>query len=82
MPLTRIKTTGVESNSISTAMVVEDSSRLYYANTRVQANVIALLVSLAGNNVTIEANGRISATATSGGGNNARTTGYSLVFGG
>lgn len=82
MPLTRIKTTGVESNSISTAKVAEDSSRLYYANTRVQANVIALLVSLAGNNVTIEANGRISATATSGGGNNARTTGYSLVFGG
>ena len=82
MALTRIKTTGVESNSISTATVVEDPSRLYYANTRVQANVIALLVSLAGNNVTIEANGRISATATSGGGNNARTTGYSLVFGG
>jgi hypothetical protein len=82
MPLTRIKTTGVESNSISTAKVAEDPSRLYYANTRVQANVIALLVSLAGNNVTIEANGRISATATSGGGNNARTTGYSLVFGG
>jgi hypothetical protein len=67
MALTRIKTTGVESNSISTATVVEDSSRLYYANTRVQANVIALLVSLAGNNITIEANGRISATATSGG---------------
>ena len=81
MALTRIKITGVESNSISTATVVEDPSRLYYANTRVQANVIALLVSLAGNNITIEANGRISATATSGG-NNARTTGYSLVFGG
>jgi len=68
MALTRIKTTGVESNSISTATVVEDPSRLYYANTRVQANVIALLVSLAGNNITIQANGRISATATSGGG--------------
>ena len=68
MALTRIKTTGVESNSISTATVVEDPSRLYYANTRVQANVIALLVSLAGNNITIEANGRISATATRGGG--------------
>jgi hypothetical protein len=67
MALTRIKTTGVESNSISTATVVEDPSRLYYANTRVQANVIALLVSLAGNNITIEANGRINAIATSGG---------------
>jgi hypothetical protein len=66
MALTRIKTTGVESNSISTATVVEDPSRLYYANTRVQANVIALLVSLAGNNITIQANGRISATATGG----------------
>jgi len=66
MPLTRIKTTGVEPNSISTAKVVEDSSRLYYANTRVQANVIALLVSLAGNNVTIEANGRINSTGGDG----------------
>ena len=47
---------------IYTANVVESASNLYFTNARVQSNIIALLPSLAGNNITIEANGRISAT--------------------
>lgn len=82
MALTKIKSSGIQSNTLTSASVTEDSSRLYYTNSRVQANVIAFLPSLAGNNIDIAANGRISSTATAGGGNNARTTGYSLVFGG
>ena len=48
--------------NLYTANVAETSSGLYYTNARVYSNVIALLPTLAGNNITIEANGRISAT--------------------
>ena len=46
---------------LTTANVIESTSNLYYTNTRVSANVIGLLPSLAGNNITIAANGQISA---------------------
>jgi len=49
---------------IFTSDIIE-STNLYYTNARVYSNVIALLPTLAGQNITIEANGRISAnTAT------------------
>ena len=43
---------------------VSELTNLYYTNSRVYSNVIALLPTLAGQNITIEANGRISATST------------------
>ena len=46
-----------------TANVIETSGNLYFTNARVQSNVIGFLPSLAGDNITIAANGRISATA-------------------
>jgi len=42
---------------------VSELTNLYYTNTRVYSNVIVLLPTLAGQNITIEANGRISATS-------------------
>jgi hypothetical protein len=55
--------TGVGASSFSgnTNGITEGTNNLYYTNTRVYSNVIALLPTLAGNNITIEANGRISA---------------------
>ena len=50
-----------------TANVLESESNLYYTDTRVYANVINLLPTLAGNNISIAANGQISATGTSSG---------------
>ena len=47
---------------------VTEGNNLYYTNARVRSNVIALLPTLAGDNITIEANGRISSTASGGGG--------------
>ena len=46
-----------------TANVIETSGNLYFTNTRVYSNVLALLPTLAGDNITIAANGRISSTA-------------------
>jgi len=47
---------------LTTANVTESTSNLYFTNLRVSSNVIGLLPSLAGDNITIAANGRISAT--------------------
>ena len=47
-----------------TSANISELTKLYYTNTRVYSNVIALLPTLAGQNITIEANGRISATST------------------
>jgi exosome complex RNA-binding protein Rrp4 len=47
---------------IYTANVIESASNLYYTNTRVRSNVIALLPSLAGSGISIDANGVISAS--------------------
>ena len=43
---------------------VAEGSNLYYTNSRVVSNVIALLPSLAGSGIQIQANGQINATAT------------------
>jgi len=51
-------------SGIYTANVIESASNLYFTNARVQSNVVGFLPSLAGDNITIAANGRISATAT------------------
>ena len=48
---------------LTTANIAE-LTNLYYTNTRVYSNVIALLPTLAGQNITIESNGRISASTT------------------
>ena len=48
---------------LNTANVTESTSNLYFTNTRVYSNVLALLPTLAGDNITIAANGRISSTA-------------------
>jgi hypothetical protein len=48
-----------------TANVIESNSNLYYTNTRVSSNVIALLPSLAGSGIAIQANGQISANTQS-----------------
>ena len=50
-------------NGLYTANVVESTSNLYYTNARVYSNVLALLPTLAGDNILIAANGRISANA-------------------
>ena len=47
---------------IYTANVSESASNLYYTNTRVYSNVIALLPTLAGSGIQIQANGQISAS--------------------
>ena len=59
-------TAGTLSN-FTTANLAEGVN-LYYNNARVYSNVIALLPSLAGSGVLIQANGQINATATGGGG--------------
>ena len=51
--------------NLYTANVVETASNLYFTNARVYSNVLALLPSLAGNNIEIAANGRISANLSS-----------------
>ena len=48
--------------NLYTANVIETSGNLYFTNARVYSNVIALLPTLAGDNITIAANGRISST--------------------
>ena len=48
---------------LTTANVRESTSNLYFTNARVYSNVLALLPTLAGDNITIAANGRISSTA-------------------
>jgi len=50
-------------NGLYTANVIESASNLYFTNARVYSNVIALLPSLAGQNITIAANGQINSTA-------------------
>jgi hypothetical protein len=50
-----------------TANVIETASNLYFTNARVYSNVLALLPTLAGDNITIAANGRISSTASGSG---------------
>ena len=45
---------------LATANVRESASNLYYTNARVNSNVIAFLPSLAGQYITIQANGQIS----------------------
>ena len=45
---------------------VSELTNLYFTNARVYSNVLALLPTLAGDNITIAANGRISSTATAG----------------
>lgn len=54
---------------LTTANVVEDTN-LYFTNARVASNVISLMQSFAGDNITIAANGRISSTASGGAGEN------------
>jgi hypothetical protein len=50
---------------------VSELTNLYYTNTRVYSNTIALLQTLAGNNIIIAANGQISANLASVGGGSA-----------
>jgi hypothetical protein len=67
---TNVRVNLVTSNiwsGIYTANVIESASNLYYTNTRVYANVLALLPTLAGNNISIAANGRISSSGGGGG---------------
>jgi hypothetical protein len=47
---------------LTTANVIESTSNLYFTNARVYSNVLTLLPTLAGDNIVIAANGRISAT--------------------
>jgi hypothetical protein len=47
-----------------TSDIIEVASNLYFSNARVYSNVIALLPTLAGSGITIQANGQISANAT------------------
>ena len=53
-------------NGLYTANVIESTSNLYFTNARVYSNVLALLPTLAGDSITIAANGRISATTSAG----------------
>ena len=48
-------------SGLYTANIIESSSNLFYTNTRVASNIIQLLPTLAGQNITIEANGQIRA---------------------
>ena len=52
---------------LTTANVVEEGN-LYYTDERASSNTINLMQSFQGDNITIEANGRISASIASGGG--------------
>jgi hypothetical protein len=52
-------------STITTSDIAEGSN-LYYSNDRVRANVIALLPTLAGTGINIEANGQISSTTSVG----------------
>jgi len=47
----------------TTLNVIEASSNLYFTNARVYSNVIALLPTLAGSGIAIQANGQINANA-------------------
>jgi plastocyanin len=49
-------------SDLTTANIIESTSNLYFTNARVYSNVLTLLPTLAGDNIIIEANGRISAT--------------------
>jgi hypothetical protein len=63
LTVTRIVTNSITSNSwngLYTANVIESSTNLYFTNARVVSALIA------GQNITIEANGRISANTSSG----------------
>ena len=60
--LTGIVTANVVANL--TTSNISEGSNLYYTNNRVYANILALLPTLAGNNIVIAANGQISATIT------------------
>ena len=60
-----VSTTNIQANSwlgLYSANVIESDTALFYTNTRVNSNVIAFLPSLAGQNITIAANGQINAT--------------------
>jgi hypothetical protein len=60
-----ISATNIQANSwlgLYTSNVIENTN-LYFTNARVYSNVIALLPSLAGSGIQIEANGQINATA-------------------
>lgn len=67
MPLTKIKSSSIAANAITAINIAPGTT----------ANILT-----AGNNITIEANGRISSTATGGGGTNSRTLAYNMTFGG
>ena len=54
---------GINWLGLYSSNVIESSSALYYTNARVYSNVIALLPTLAGQNITIAANGQINSTA-------------------
>jgi len=61
-----LSATNIQSNiwlGLYTSNVIESASNLYFTNARVYSNVIALLPTLAGQNITIAANGQISSTA-------------------
>ena len=62
-----ISATNIQANSwlgLYTSNVIENTN-LYFTNARVYSNVIALLPTLAGAGIQIQANGQINATATS-----------------
>lgn len=59
--------------NLNTANVSESLGNLYYSNSRVYANVLTLLSTLAGNNISIAANGQISANVGAGGGGGSYT---------
>ena len=77
MALTQIQQDGLSANAITavlsavfpylTTSNVAEGSNLYYTNARVYSNVIALLPSLAGSGIQIQANGQINANATMAG---------------
>jgi len=61
-----LSATNIQANSwlgLYTANVIETTGNLYFTNARVFANVIALLPTLAGSGIQIQANGQINATA-------------------
>ena len=59
--ISQIKDTGNILAGLTTANLVEGTN-LYFSNARVYSNVIALLPTLAGSGITIQANGQISAS--------------------
>ena len=61
-------TTAIQANiwtGLYTANVLETNSNLYYNNTRVYSNILALLPTLAGSGINIQANGQINANTQS-----------------